>query len=130
MRDEIRAVLQMINRSWLSKKPEELAQILFGCFHPDMVIKGCDLETVAEGRDACIRSYVDFIEQARISAFQHDKPDVQVIGDTAVASYGWKITYTLEGKKFTEPGHDVFVFNRDSGKWLAIWRAMLTAPAH
>lgn len=90
-----------------------------------MVIKGCDFETLAEGREACVRSYVDFIEQATISAFQQGQADVRVIGDTAVASYAWDITYTLEGKEFTEQGHDVFVFNRANGKWLAIWRAML-----
>ena len=126
MSDEIRDLLQTINSSWLSKKPGELSKILADCFHADMVIKGCDLETVAEGRDACVGSYVDFIQQAKISAFRQDEADIRVVGDTAIASYGWKITYTLEGKEYTEPGHDVFVFNRTNGKWLAIWRAMLT----
>lgn len=129
MNEEIRELLQTINSSWLSKKPEKLAQILAGCFHADMVIKGCDLETVAEGRDACVRSYVDFIQQAKIRAFQEDKADIRVLGDTAIASYGWNITYTLEGKEYTEPGHDVFVFSRTNDKWLAIWRAMLTESA-
>jgi hypothetical protein len=129
MNDEIRDLLQSINSSWLSEKPEELSGILADCFHPEMVIKGCDLETMAEGRDACIRSYVDFIQQAKIAAFQQDEPDIQIAGETAVTSYAWKITYTLEGREYTEPGHDVFVFSRTNGKWLAIWRAMLTESA-
>ena len=71
-------------------------------------------------------SYVGFIKEAQISAFSQDKPDIQVTGDTAIATYGWTIQYKLEGKEYTEPGHDVFVFQRTNGKWLAIWRAMLT----
>lgn len=129
MSDQIGQLLRIINSSWLSSKPEELPKILADCFHADMVIKGCDLETVAKGRDACIRSYVDFIEQAKIRAFHQDEADIRIVGDTAVASYGWNITYTLEENEFTEPGHDVFVFNRTNGKWLAIWRAMLTGSA-
>ncbi len=129
MSDEIRDILQTINSAWLSKKPEELSKILADCFHGEMVIKGCDLETLAAGREECVRSYVDFIEQAKISAFEQDEADIRVVGDTAVASYGWKITYALEGNEYTQPGHDAFVFNRTNGKWLAIWRAMLTKPA-
>jgi hypothetical protein len=129
MNNEIRDLLQRINSSWLSRKPEEVSKILGECFHADMVIKGCDLESMAEGREACVRSYIDFIEQARISAFQQGEAEIRVVGDTAVASYGWSITYVLEGKEFTEPGHDVFVFSRADGKWLAIWRAMLTESA-
>ena len=126
MSDEIRDRLRAINDSWLSDEPEEVSRILTDCFHPDMVIKGCDLKTLAKGREACVLSYVGFIRQAKVGAFSQDKPDIQVTGDTAVATYGWTIMYTLEGKEYTEPGHDVFVFQRTNGKWLAIWRAMLT----
>ncbi len=98
MSDEIRDRLQAINDSWLSDKPEEVSRILTDCFHPDMVIKGCDLKTMAKGREACVLSYVGFIQQAKIGAFSQDEPDIQVTGDTAVATYGWTIMYTLEGK--------------------------------
>jgi ketosteroid isomerase-like protein len=126
MNDEIRDVLRTINDSWLANKPSELPTILADCFHEDMVIKGSNLDTLASGRDASVRSYVDFIEQAKISGFSQDEPEIQTFGSTAVATYGWNITYTLGGKEYTEPGHDVFVFTRTNGKWLAIWRAVLT----
>jgi ketosteroid isomerase-like protein len=126
MSDEIRKLVQTINDSWLSNKPDEVSKVLTDCFHQDMVIKGCDLKTMAEGRDACVLSYVGFIQEADVKAFSQDEADIQVTGDTAIATYGWTIMYTLEGKDYTEPGHDVFVFQRTNGKWLAIWRAMLT----
>lgn len=129
MSNEIRDLIRAINESWLSDKPDEVSKFLNDCFHSDMVIKGCDLKTMARGREECVRSYVGFIEQAKIAAFSQNDPDIQVTGDTAVATYGWTIMYTLNGKQYTEPGHDVFVFHRSDGKWLAIWRAMLTESA-
>jgi uncharacterized protein (TIGR02246 family) len=126
MSDEIRKLIRTINNSWLSNDPEEVSKVLIDCFHSDMVIKGCDLKTMARGRDECVRSYVGFIQQAQVKTFSQDGPEIQLTGDTAVATYGWTIMYVLEGKEYTEPGHDVFVFQRTNGKWLAIWRAMLT----
>ena len=130
MSTEIRDLLQKINDSWLSNQPDEVSKVLTDCFHQDMVIKGCDLKTMAKGRKACVLSYVGFIKEAQISAFSQDEPDIQITGNTAIASYGWTIQYKLEGKEYTEPGHDVFVFQRTNGKWLAIWRAMLTESAN
>lgn len=129
MSNDIRNLLQRINNSWLSNKPDEVSKVLADCFHPNMVIKGCDLKTMAKGRDACVRSYVGFIQEAQVKAFSQNEADIQVTDDTAIATYGWTIMYTLEGKEYTEPGHDVFVFQRANGKWLAIWRAMLTEAA-
>ena len=126
MSDEIRDLIRTINNSWLSNNPEEVSKILTDCFHADMVIKGCDLKTMAKGRDECVRSYVGFIQQAQVKTFSQDKPEIQLTGDTAIATCGWTITYVLEGKEYTEPGHDIFVLQRANSKWLAIWRAMLT----
>jgi hypothetical protein len=126
MNNDIRDLLRTINDSWLSNNPDEVSKVLADCFHQDMVIKGCDLKTMAKGRDACVLSYAGFIRQAKISAFSQDEPDIQVTDDTAIATYGWTIMYALAGKEYTEPGHDVFVFQRTNGKWLAVWRAMLT----
>ena len=128
MSDEINNLVRTINDSWLANTTDEIPKILANCFHEDMRITGCNLETLASGREASIRSYIDFIKQAKISAFSQDEPEIQVVGDTAIATYGWNITYTLDGQEYRESGHDVFVFSRTNGKWLAVWRAMLTEP--
>ena len=122
---EIRGVLATINSAWLGADPEALSATLQSCFHRDMVIKGCGLDSEAEGREACVRSYLDFIEQAKISDFKQNEPDVRIFGNTAIASYNWRIAYSLESKEYDERGSDVFVFLRENEKWLAVWRAML-----
>jgi ketosteroid isomerase-like protein len=123
--DEIRAVLATINGAWLSTNLEAVETALQSCFHRDMVIKGGDLETAAEGRKACVRSYIDFIDQAKISEFKQDEPDIRIFGNTAIASYSWRIGYSMGGKDYDEKGWDIFAFMREDGKWLAVWRAML-----
>lgn len=124
--EELRLVLQTINASWLSGNPAAITSALSSSFHPDMVIKDGELNTAGEGRDACVASYVDFIKMAKISKFEQGEPDIRVFGDSAIASYNWRIVYTLEGTECDEKGGDVFAFSRTDGKWLAVWRAMLT----
>ena len=122
---EIQSALQTINGAWLSANPAAARGVLRSCFHPDMVIKGCELTTMAEGRDACVDSYVDFIKQAKVSHFEQEEPDIRLFGNTAIASYRWRIVYTLDGQECDEKGGDIFAFLREGGKWLAVWRAML-----
>jgi hypothetical protein len=63
--DEIRIVLKTINGAWLSGNPDAVQVALDSCFHPEMVIKGGDLATLAAGRDACVQSYLDFIQTSK-----------------------------------------------------------------
>ena len=128
MAQEVCLVLETINRAWLGENPEVVRAALASCFHPDMVIKDAALKTVARGREACIRSYLDFIKLARVSSFQQAAPDVHLSAECAVASYYWRIVYLLAGQTYDEHGSDIFVFARTEGKWLALWRAMLTRP--
>jgi hypothetical protein len=124
--EQIRVVLQTINSAWLSADPDAIRGTLSSCFHPEMVIKDAQLKTVATGRDACVQSYVDFIKQARVSDFEQGAADIHVFAGSAIASYDWRIAYSLDEKSYNERGADVFVFVRADEKWSAIWRAMLT----
>jgi ketosteroid isomerase-like protein len=124
--EEIKMALETINASWLSGNPAAVTSALSASFHSNMVIKDGELNTVAEGHDASVASYVDFIKMANISKFEQAEPDIRVFGDSAIASYNWRIVYTLEGTECDEKGGDVFAFFRTDGKWLAVWRAMLT----
>lgn len=124
--DEIRIALETINGAWLSGNPDSVRSALSSCFHPEMVIKDGKLKTLASGREACVLSYVDFIQQARVTAFEQGETDIRVFVNSAIASYDWRIVYTLEGTDCDESGSDIFVFVRADEKWMAVWRAMLT----
>jgi hypothetical protein len=125
--ESVRELVARINDAWLKGRPEDIPSALDGCFHEQMTIKGPDFQTIGSGKEACIRSYSDFLQQASVRECTLSEPDVEVVGDTAIASYSWKMTYELSGQEYRESGHDLFVFTRDQGRWLAVWRALLPA---
>jgi hypothetical protein len=120
-REEIRSLVARINDAWSQGRPSDLDQY----FDEHMVIRGPAFEEMGRGRQACVQSYVDFLNAAKVHRFKVSEPTVDLHGDTAVAAYLWEMTYEMDGQTFTESGHDLFVFSHTSGAWLAIWRAML-----
>ena len=97
-------------------------------FHPDIVVVGADLARHAEGREACLRGFAEFVERAALRTFEPEKPRVDVFGDAAVAGYAYRIEYLLDGQVYREGGHDVWLFVRAGGEWLAAWRMLSSAP--
>lgn len=84
-----------------------------------------DFQQRVQGRDACVASYVDFCSQAAISGLTLGEISVDVFGDTAVASYGYEISYELGGERFNDKGRDIFVFVRGNDGWQSVWRTMI-----
>src|SRR4051794_34037342 len=123
--DEIRALLNSLNDAWLKGRPEDIPGVLGPIFHPRIVTKGPGFQDLTGDRDSCIASYVDFARQCPIRACELLEPTIDVCGDTAVAAYKWAMTYEMNGQEYSETGHEVFVFTRSDGRWLACWRAML-----
>lgn len=97
------------------------------CFHPAIVIRGGDLEAHGAGKDACIRSYLDFLTNSTIHSCVIEPPEIDVAGETAIAIYGWEMTYETEGQTYTESGSDILALAKVDGRWLITWRAMLPA---
>jgi uncharacterized protein (TIGR02246 family) len=121
---EIRDLLRKINNAWLKGNPDELNEF----FHPDIVMKGPNFQTFATGRDACVQTYRDFLASAIVKDYQESEPDIDFWQNIAVAVMPWKMTYELSVQEYTESGHDVFTFVREDGKWLAVWRIIVTKP--
>jgi ketosteroid isomerase-like protein len=123
--DEVRNVVAAINEVWRVVQPDAIAPLLEPYFAADMAIVGPGFVPMAGGRDAAVGSYADFARIATIDAFEADEPAIHTDGDTAVATFAWRIRYTMDGAAYDERGHDVFVLRRDGERWLATWRAML-----
>jgi len=120
-RDEVRALLGRISGAWQQGHWQELGEY----FHENMVIRGPELQEMgSKGRDASVASYREFMSQAAVHELKESDPKIDVWGNTAVASYGWEIKYEMGGLTHHEFGRDLFVFSRESGKWLAVWRAV------
>jgi ketosteroid isomerase-like protein len=118
---EIRELVKKINQAWLNGKVSELNSY----FHDDMVIKGPALQELCRGRAACVKSYEEFLAEAKVLDYKEERPAVDVFSRSAVVVCPWQITYELAGKQSHEKGHDTLVFTRETGRWLVIWRLML-----
>ncbi len=120
-RDEVTRVMRSINDCWLKEKPQEMA----GCLHNDMAMVFPGFAGRVDGASAVIAGYEDFCSNARVLEYDERDLHIDVYGSTAVASYGFQMVYEREGMKYSSTGRDLFVFTRDSGTWLAVWRTML-----
>jgi len=127
---DVSEVLAKINDAWLHGTASEVAGLIRPYFDDDMVMRGPGFQEIGRGGDLCSQSYAQFLEAAVVNECKLEEPAINVTGDTAVATYGWDMTYTLEGQRYRETGHDVFVFARHAGAgWKAVWRAMLPDPS-
>jgi hypothetical protein len=124
-RQQIRALIDRMNRAWLEGPIEDLPAALGACFHPAMVIRGGDLQVHGTGREACVQSYIDFLERAVVHACRLEEPSIDLADGTAVAVYGWEMTFEMNGHTHHEAGSDILALTRSAGEWLIAWRAML-----
>jgi len=123
-REEIREIVKKVNAAWQRGRPEELSAY----FHEDMVMAPPGLSGRAKGREACVASYREFIQMAKVKEYKETEPEIDIWGNTAAATYGWEMVYELKGETYHESGWDVFVFAHDGAKWQAVWRTIATAP--
>ncbi len=80
-----------------------------------------------DGRQACVESYREFMEQATIQRCEEGTPVVDVWGDIAVATYRWSMAWTAEGVLNQDAGHDILVLRRDEFGGAAVWRVVWRA---
>lgn len=119
----VRELLRRISAAWSGGRPDDLAAL----FHERMVIAMSAVGLREEGRDRAVQSYRDFTTNARIIAYEEHDYAIDVRGETAVASYGFELTYEMGGERRTDRGHDLFVFTREQDRWVAVWRTVLPA---
>ena len=118
---DIRDLVNRINGTWLQGDPNDLKKF----FHPDIVVQPPGVSPRVHGRDACIASYRAFTEQAQVRSFEPRDAEIDVFGETIIASYRYRILYEMDGKTFDEDAGDLLVFIKDGDNWLVVWRTMI-----
>ena len=110
-----------MNRAWSKGKLEKLEEY----FHKDVVMVAPEFNARAEGREACIESYEEFIGRATVAAFRESDIVIDIWGATGVSTYSWDIEYELGGQVYKETGRELLVFVRTRGRWQLVWRALM-----
>jgi hypothetical protein len=116
--------VRRINAAWLEGHFDGLDEL----FHDRVVVVGPDGTRYAEGKPAVIESYRDFGRRATVSDYRESDGEIDVFEATAVVSYRYDITYSIDGQSSQEAGRDIMVLEKYDGCWLAVWR-MVTAQA-
>lgn len=119
---EIRDCIDTINRTWLKGDPADLADL----FHPDVVIQPPGDAPRVYGLAPCIESYAAFAREAHISQFIPGDAEIDVFGDTAVATYRYRVVYEMGGERYDENAGELLVFLRQNDTWVVVWRTLLT----
>src|SRR5438128_1686044 len=91
---EVQRVLKAINESWLGGHPESVGPF----FHEDVVVVLPGFSGRIHGRDAVVKSFVDFCSNATVQDFLEKDCEVDVIGSTAIATYTFQMSYAMGGK--------------------------------
>jgi len=122
---QIRAAVQKIVQVTLGSSREDLSPL----FHENVTFQSPDSQSAMSGRDACLQSYADFRNAAQLHDVQTEEPQIDILGTTAIATYGFRIHYTFDGKTNRESGRDLLVFSRENDRWLVVWRTLIVANA-
>ena len=121
---EIRRLISGMSKTWLSGDANGLNQY----FHEQMAIRGPDLQLLGTGKQTCVKSYEDFINQTTVLDYEESEPEIDLYSETAVVVCPWKIAYELKGQKYREKGRDLLVLVRNGRGWLVAWRAVFPQP--
>jgi len=122
--EAIRQALRGITAAWREGRPEDLRAF----FHEDIVTVLPGLQVRVAGREPCVQSYRDFLAAATVQDYREAEPAVDVWGDTAVTTCRWEMAWEMNGQPCREAGHELFVFTRTAGRWLAVWRTLVPLP--
>lgn len=114
-------VVDAINAAWVGGRAEELVRYL----HPDVLVVTPELETVALGADACVRSYQQYAGETTVLDYREDGRQVTVEGGTAVVSYHYRVSWAAPGGSGSDGGREVFVLDHGRDGWRVVWRMML-----
>jgi len=124
-REEVAAAMRRINQAWLDGKVEGLSAALGPMLHPEVVMVYPGFAMNAQGREIVLAGFIDFVQNAVVREFRESDQHVDVAGNTAVVTFRFEMVYEREGRCYRSTGRDLWVFHREAGAWLAVWRTML-----
>jgi len=113
---EIWKTLRDLNNTWTKGNPDDLKKY----FHADMVAITPTDRKRREGREACVRDWVEFSKVAKIHSWKEIDPKIQIYGNTAIVTYYFELSFEREGQKMDFAGRDMYVFVMEGNRWLAV----------
>ena len=118
---EVHDTLCAINRAWREGRPSAMADHL----HSGITMVLPRFAGTIVGRDKMISGFSEFCANARVLEYTESDEQIHVIGNVAVAAFRFVMIYERAAYRERSTGRDVWVFERGSEKWRAVWRTMM-----
>lgn len=112
--------IKKINACWLSGNPEDLAKY----FHENIIIVSPDLQIMGEGKDNCIKSYLDFLASSNILSYSENVVEVNDYENTAAVFLSFSISWEIGGERNEEEGKELYIFSRENDDWKLVLRKL------
>jgi ketosteroid isomerase-like protein len=120
-RENAATAMRQINQAWLNGRVEDVGPMV----HPEIVMVFPDFAGRIQGREDFLAGFRDFRQNATLQEFREHDHQVDVAGDTAVVTFRYDMVYERSEKRYCATGRDLWVFHKEDGTWIAVWRAML-----
>ena len=120
-RPSVADAMRVINQAWLNRRVDDMAPVL----HPGIVMVVPGFSGEVRGRDAFLAGFRDFVENAAIDEFREGDQMINVIDRTAVMTLTYEMVYARAGERYRATGRDLWVFQREDTRWIAVWRTMM-----
>lgn len=118
--EAVRDALARITAAWRAGHFDDMAPLIA----EDMVMVFPGFGGRLVGRAALIESFRAFARDARVLDYRQEEAVVDGVGTVAVAQYPFEMVYERAGARWRATGWDVWVFERRSTAWTAVWRTM------
>lgn len=117
--DEVWQTVKELNHTWAVDGD---VSALNNYFHENIVVIHPGDKYRLEGREECINSWREFIEEARVIYFKELEPDIKIYGDGkfAVVTYYYDMEMEIKGETVHSDGRDMFVLVKEDGKWWVV----------
>ena len=115
-KNEVWQFLRALNDAWTKADGETLPEY----FHPRMVAITPVGKLRIKGAAKCLEGWQQFARSNTIHSWREDDPDIELFGDTAVATYYYVMDVTMGSKRLTLSGRDMLTVRKENGRWWLI----------
>ena len=120
-RSEIQQTIASINEAWRSGHVDAMAPYL----HPDIVMKFPKFAGEVAGKEHLIAGFKEFSANAQVIEYTESDQQIDIAGNCAVVSFRFDMLYERAKYRERAKGRDLWVFQRESDRWVAVWRTMV-----
>lgn len=121
MKEDIENFIIDFNQAWTQGKSEDILPLL----HQDAIFLAPDLKTEISGKDACLQTIKDYVNNAKTKSFNVTNTKIHIWENTAIVSIDYHVKYEMKNKIHQEASKELWTMSNASGKWQLVWRAMV-----